>query len=630
MIAPLLLALGLPSLLPAQTLLDDTFADGSRTNQNLPTSAAWYLRGNATSLAASPGQMTYTSNGNVSNIVGYFTGSGTPYTLSVGETMTLSMSLSLSNVPDIDNVFRFGLFNSGGSQINSDSTNFLSSSFNAYDGYSVWFNPSATSAAYTIRDRIGTNDAIFSSSSSVNSVLGATTNASIDIPANTLVSLAVNLSRFPVCREGNPRLPIWCVTPHEGRVIHRFFDTCPISPSGRYLALFRLPFEDRLNQPGEEGGVVLVDLESGTEQTVATTRGWEPQMGANLNWGADDHCLVFNDVDPTTWQPLLVKLDPLRGTREVTVGGVYHVSPDGRYAAAASTDKMARTQYGYGVRLPEDRVGRNVGFSENDGLFITDLQTGIRRLAFSLADACRHLTDLDDPDNWEIYGFHAKWSPTGTHLIFTIRSFPARGSQRFHLISSKDPQQQLRYDVLTLRPDGTDIHNAVPAERWRDGGHHINWFPDGEALSMNLGGFGDGLRFVRVGRDGTDLRPLLAGVPGSGHPTIHADGTHLLTDAYAGEPVASGDGTVPLRWIDLQSGQETRLASIGARVPGVSDSVLRVDPHPAWDRTGRYVIFNGVAFGDNTRRVFLADVSPMFEALNSAIPFARATQSKRH
>ena len=30
----------------------------------------------------------------------------------------------------------------------------------------------------------------------------------------------------------------------DGGVIHRFFDTSPISPSGRYAALFRLPVPD--------------------------------------------------------------------------------------------------------------------------------------------------------------------------------------------------------------------------------------------------------------------------------------------------------------------------------------------------------------------------------------------------
>ena len=36
---------------------------------------------------------------------------------------------------------------------------------------------------------------------------------------------------------------------------------------------------------------------------------------------------------------------------------------------------------------------------------------------------------------------------------------------------------------------------------------------------------------------------------------------------------------------------------------------FRVDPHPAWDRTGRYVVFNG--FVGNTRQVFLADLQSL-------------------
>jgi hypothetical protein len=37
--------------------------------------------------------------------------------------------------------------------------------------------------------------------------------------------------------------------------------------------------------------------------------------------------------------------------------------------------------------------------------------------------------------------------------------------------------------------------------------------------------------------------------------------------------------------------------------------VMRVDPHPAWDRTWRYVTFN--AFVDGTRRVFVADMKEL-------------------
>ena len=179
--------------------------------------------------------------------------------------------------------------------------------------------------------------------------------------------------RFPRYTQHDPQVPVWCVTPDEGRCIHRFFDTPPFSPSGRYLAAFRLPFEDRMPKPGDAGEVVLVDLAEGTERVVATTRGWETQMGCNLNWGADDNTLVFNDVDTETWMPQVVKLNPHTGEAHRWRGGVYQVSPDGRVAAAASMEKMRRTQQGYGVLVPDEDTRRNVGATDDDGLFFTDL-----------------------------------------------------------------------------------------------------------------------------------------------------------------------------------------------------------------------------------------------------------------
>lgn len=42
----------------------------------------------------------------------------------------------------------------------------------------------------------------------------------------------------------------------------------------------------------------------------------------------------------------------------------------------------------------------------------------------------------------------------------------------------------------------------------------------------------------------------------------------------------------------------------------VRDPALRVDPHPAWDRQGRFIVFNGFAGG--TRRVYVADMASLF------------------
>ena len=230
---------------------------------------------------------------------------------------------------------------------------------------------------------------------------------------------------FPRYEKYDPQAPVWCVTPGEGRVFHRFFDTSPISPSGRYLVAFRMPFEDRLPEPGEAGQVVVVDLRTGEERVVDTTRGWEPQLGANQQWCGDDRTLVFNDVDTETWEPYGVKLDWPTGERQRMEGGVYHASPDGRFVLHCSPERMRRTQLGYGVLIPDERVPTNRGLPSDDGLFITDTTTGKRRLMISIAEAFERCADQlrHDVDyaTGEAYGFHAKWSPDGTHLLFTVR-----------------------------------------------------------------------------------------------------------------------------------------------------------------------------------------------------------------
>ena len=424
---------------------------------------------------------------------------------------------------------------------------------------------------------------------------------------------------FPRYTEHDPEVPVWCLTPNEGRCLHRFFDTSPISPDGRRLACLRLPFEDRMNGPGERAQVVVVDLETGEERVVAETAGWEYQMGANLNWAGPTR-VAFNDVDTQAWTPQLAVLDVVTGERRTFDGaGVYHVSPDGRSAAAASMEKMRRTQPGYGVLVPDDRSRRNVGAVDDDGLWVTDLESGRRRLVLSLAQAAKHIPDLKalpegELAEWEIYGFHSKWSPVGDRLIFTVRRYLHHGQDRFDAFSRRGEGEGVRFDVLTLRPDGGDVHDAVPADLWQPGGNHVNWTPDGRGLTANVrlpgtredGGFS----LIRCGFDGSDFGPF-TGVRGSGHPILHPSGM-LLADTYAWEtPLAYGDGSVPLRWIDPEADAERAVVRIMSRVEPQPEGTMRVDAHVAYDRTWRWVAFNGVS--DNTRRVYLANLSPLLE-----------------
>lgn len=109
--------------------------------------------------------------------------------------------------------------------------------------------------------------------------------------------------KFEAYTEFGPSVPVWCITPTGlTGCIHRFFDSSPISPSGRYVALTRLPDETRPPCSGEEAEVVLVDLLTGEADVVARTRGFDTQLGAQAQWGRTDEELY--GTTPIRWVDL--------------------------------------------------------------------------------------------------------------------------------------------------------------------------------------------------------------------------------------------------------------------------------------------------------------------------------------
>jgi hypothetical protein len=415
-------------------------------------------------------------------------------------------------------------------------------------------------------------------------------------------------SSFPRYLEHEPAIPVWCLTPDKGGAFHRFFDTSPISPSGRYLAVLRLPFEDRLPEAGDIAEVCVIDLTTGEDRVVAQTCGWETQLGANINWGGTDHELYFNDVDTNSWQPFAWKLDPISGEKQAMQSTVYHASPDGRYLISANMRTMRRTQPGYGVCIPVDMMQQNIGPVDDDGFYITDTATGQCRILATIKDlffCANPQMTIEQASEFEIYGFHSKFNNQSDRLMLSLRWYPKRRADQWDMF--KDDFHAVKYAWLTIKPDGTELHCAVGPDYWKRSGHHATWFPDGKHLSMNLTMEDNGMMaLVRAKYDGTGIRKMHETIPGSGHPTVVPGERYVLTDTYIYEPIAFGDGSVPLRWIDLEQNVESCAVRIHTQTPQQQAiGALRVDPHPAWDRTGRFVVFNG--FADGTRRVYVAD-----------------------
>lgn len=428
--------------------------------------------------------------------------------------------------------------------------------------------------------------------------------------------------RFPRYAEFEPAVPVWCLTPTLDGCFHRFFDTSPISPSGRYLAVTRLKREDVMPLPGDACEVVVVDLRNGEAQVVAESRAWDTQLGAQVQWGADDTQLFFNDMERDTWRPYAVVMDPATGRRRELEGSVYMVSRDGTKAASPCLLRTGLTQAGYGVLAPKARVPRNRGAVEDDGIYVTDVASGKQQLLVSIAQIVETVLDPPKYGDGDFYGFHVKWSPQGDRLMFVLRWVSRQGGP---------PRKRRTSNAITMMADGSAMAVCFPDSLWAQGGHHPDWAPDGVTATMNLRlQPGGELRLVRAvprqveqggqGRSSTALAgqgsradtaaydiEAMTAIPGSGHPSLHPNARQLVTDVYLSEKQAFGDGTTPIRWIDLDRDSEETLVRINNDPPFPGPrGELRIDPHPAWDRSYRYVTFNGCEKG--VRRVYIADL----------------------
>ncbi|MEZ5863140.1 MAG: hypothetical protein R3D25_03370 [Geminicoccaceae bacterium] len=356
------------------------------------------------------------------------------------------------------------------------------------------------------------------------------------------VKREVAFRNYPTLRPGT-RATV--VTPPDGAYLHTFFDVPPISPSGRYLAVTRLPFQHRGPYPGDTAEVCVIDLVERTIETVHHTHGWALQLGANLHWhpGRDDLLYCNDRIDG---RGLGVAIDlprrrarlPLgRGLRALPAraatprpGPRPHQHDPGRWPAASTDPLLGRRR-----RPASPHPGGSGAPSSRAGAATCSPRW----------PTCSPLTPS------------APASPPAGIPSSTPRSTaPATASSRVVRSTGADAPEKVRAMILTLDAAGGAVRLALPHQLWDRGGHHPSWTPDDHTILMNLvPPGGNEMRFVRFGHDGAGLAELAGGFRGSGHPS-------RPEQAAAADRRLSQRGLrrrqwprAPIRLIDLAAGE---------------------------------------------------------------------------
>lgn len=155
-LAAALLGVALVAPTFAGVVLDEKFADGSRTNPALPNSAAWYSARESTNAVVAGNQLVLSNmvSALAYGVVGYVTNSGSSLVLSPGDKLELTFDYSFALADANDWGFYFGLYNSNGSRATNDSTSFNNAVFNGWRGYAgAGIFGSSGSSRYRIAER---------------------------------------------------------------------------------------------------------------------------------------------------------------------------------------------------------------------------------------------------------------------------------------------------------------------------------------------------------------------------------------------------------------------------------------------------------------------------------------------
>jgi pectin methylesterase-like acyl-CoA thioesterase len=145
-------------IVQATTVVDDTFADSNSANQDLPNNSLQVFKArSATVRNTTPGNAEFdmTTTGTSSDAFwAFFTNSGAPVTLNVGDSVTLSATFSLTGFVGTGQDVRFGFFDSKGTRTPTDLTGGQNhASFGDDTGYAAQYFASGAGSPFVLYRR---------------------------------------------------------------------------------------------------------------------------------------------------------------------------------------------------------------------------------------------------------------------------------------------------------------------------------------------------------------------------------------------------------------------------------------------------------------------------------------------
>lgn len=348
-----------------------------------------------------------------------------------------------------------------------------------------------------------------------------------------------------------------------------FHDKCPWSGDNTKLLAHHFEID---NRPPLQRDEVMIGYFTGDDWSdfvpTITTKAWNWQTGAMLQWIGLGNTFIFNDFDGKKHVSRIFDTDN-RSTDELPLP-IAGISPNGFYAVSYSFNRMKSrlgpTAYGY-ANGEEHDVDKNV--SPIETLKLVNISNGKIIPLLKLKDIVLYNPDQSMDDAYH-YFTHALFSPESDKIVFFHRWINS-SRQEFTRMFSCD----LNGNNLFLFP----TKNMVS---------HITWKNNDTILAFAEI---NGVEQYYLLNDRNDNWNYLNEhlFSENGHPQYSIDGL-IITDTY---PNRSGYLSL-LLYDDKKKSVDVlaKLKRSGSFVGGI-----KCDLHPRWDRKGKYVSFDSAHTG---------------------------------
>lgn len=397
-----------------------------------------------------------------------------------------------------------------------------------------------------------------------------------------------------------------------------YYDKSPFDATGRYLLSHRFCGDsERVPAASDTVDIILWDIEAQESRILATTRTFNWQQGACLQWLGPDFQsrVVFNDH--RNGEYVSVVLDVETGAERVLPMPVYTITGDGLWAACVNYGRLFWCRPGYNYACGGDSV-MNAPIPEGDGISLMHVETGELKLVISTQQmaATNPLSSMLTGHN---YLEHLLFSPSGERLFFMHRWRTSDGDYFTRVYVAQRDGAGIR-----LLSDSGDVS-------------HYAWKDDRTVLLFGSEKAGvNALRKYKllvnlVLRPFRPLFKLIVRPGGALEKHVLRSHYHLVdVDTCKKTSVASGqlttDGhpsfrpgssscfvsdTYPdaenyrnLYIHEIENNTTTQLGRFASRL-GSHES--RCDLHPRWDRAGKHVCIDSTHTG--TRQIHVLSLS---------------------